>query len=120
MLCLEGRTTMPRFRTALFLLALALATATASPPTLTFDLDPHATQIPFGFGATLHSVHGTLKAASGKVELDLATGKASGEIVLDMKSAATGNEKRDKKMHEKVLESERFPQSVFHVERVDG
>jgi len=111
---------MPPIRTALFLLALGSAAATASAQTLTFDLDPQATQITFGFGATLHSVQGTLKAASGKVQLDIATGKASGEIVLDLKSAATGNEKRDLKMHQKVLETDRYPQAVFHVERIDG
>jgi polyisoprenoid-binding protein YceI len=114
---------MPRFRSVVFFLALALAAVSAavsSAQTLTFDLDPQATQITFGFGATLHSVQGTLKAASGKVQLDIATGKASGEIVLDLKSAATGNEKRDLKMHQKVLETDRYPQAVFHVERIDG
>ena len=86
---------MLRFRFVVCFLALSLTavfSAVAAAQTLTFDLDPQATQITFGFGATLHSVHGTLKAASGKVQLDPATGKASGEIVLDMKSAATGNE----------------------------
>jgi polyisoprenoid-binding protein YceI len=114
---------MPRFRTAVFLLVLvlaALSSGVARAQTVTFDLDPQATQITFGFGATLHSVQGTLKAAGGKVQLDVPTGKASGEITLDMKSAATGNEKRDQKMHQKILETERYPQAVFHVERVDG
>lgn len=116
---------MPRFRTAVFLLlglaAVSPGAARAqTPQTVTFDLDPQATHITFDFGATLHSVHGTLKAASGKVQLDVATGKASGDITLDMKSAATGNPKRDQNMHQKVLETERFPQAVFHVERVDG
>lgn len=111
---------MPRFRFVVCFLALSLTASLASAQTLTFDLDPQATQITFGFGATMHSVHGTLKAASGKVQLDPATGQASGEIVLDMKSAATGNEKRDQNMHQKVLETERFPQAVFHLERIDG
>ena len=112
---------MPRFRTAAFLLALILPLAArAGAQTLTFDLDPQATQVTFGFGATLHSVKGTLKVPAGKIQLDIATGRASGEIVLDLASASTGNSRRDKKMHEKILETARYPQAVLHVERVDG
>jgi polyisoprenoid-binding protein YceI len=121
LLSLKGRTAMPRLRTAAFLLALLLPLAArAGAQTLTFDLDPQATQVTFGFGATLHSVKGTLKVPAGKIQLDVATGKASGEIVLDMASASTGNSRRDKKMREKILETARYPQAVLHVERVDG
>jgi len=98
---------------------LSLA-APAAAQTLTFDLDSQATRLTFGFGATLHSVDGTIQVSAGKIQLELATGKASGEIVIDMTSAQTGNERRDKKMHEKILETARYPQAVLHVERVDG
>jgi polyisoprenoid-binding protein YceI len=112
---------MLRLRISALLLLLGLPfAAAAAAQTLTFDLDPKATQITFGFGATLHSVEGTIKVSSGKIQLDVATGKASGEIVVDMASAATGSERRDKKMHEKILETGRYPQAVYHVERVDG
>jgi len=115
---------MPRFRISALLLLLVISSlpfaAAAAAQTLTFDLDPQATRLTFGFGATLHSVDGTIQVSAGKIQLDLATGKASGEIVIDMTSAQTGNERRDKKMHEKILETARFPQAVLHVERVDG
>src|SRR4051794_15849309 len=112
---------MLRLRTTALLLALILAlAAAAAAQTLTFDLDPQATQVTFGFGATLHSVKGALRVPAGKVQLDIATGKASGEIVLDMTSATTGNARRDKKMHEKILETSHYPQAVLHVERIDG
>jgi polyisoprenoid-binding protein YceI len=115
---------MPRLRNTPLLLLLVMAglpfAASAAAQTLTFDLDPQATRLTFGFGATLHSVDGTIQVSAGKIQLDLATGKASGEIVIDMTSAQTGNERRDKKMHEKILETARYPQAVLHVERVDG
>jgi polyisoprenoid-binding protein YceI len=88
--------------------------------TLTFTLDPAATTIEFGFGATLHSVEGTLRAKEGKIEFDPETGKASGKIVIDATSAKTGNSRRDAKMHEKILESPKYPEWTFTVERVSG
>jgi polyisoprenoid-binding protein YceI len=115
---------MPRLRNSTLLLLLVMSglsfAASAAAQTLTFDLDPQATRLTFGFGATLHSVDGTIRVSTGKIQLDVATGKSSGEIVIDMTSAQTGNERRDKKMHEKILETARYPQAVFHVERVDG
>ena len=88
--------------------------------TLTFELDPAATSVQLTFGATLHTVNGSLKAESGTVQVDSETGKASGWIVLDATSAETGNPRRDHKMHEKILESRRYPDIVFSVERISG
>lgn len=104
--------------------AFTLVLTTAAPPlaaeTWTFQLDPAATSVRFHFGATLHTVHGTLRATEGRIDLDPATGEASGRIVLDATSAETGNERRDAKMHEKILESERYPQMIYTVRRVTG
>jgi polyisoprenoid-binding protein YceI len=112
---------MLRYRIAAVCLLLALApAASALAQVLTFDLDPQATQVTFGFGATLHSVRGTIQVPAGKIQLDLGTGKASGEILLDLASASTGNSRRDKKMREQILETGQYPQAVYHVERVDG
>jgi len=87
---------------------------------LTFELDPKATFITFTFGATLHSVTGALQAKHGSIKIDTKTGAASGWIVMDTTSANTGNSRRDRKMHEKILESRRFPDIVFDVQRVSG
>jgi polyisoprenoid-binding protein YceI len=95
-----------------------------SPPlaaeTLTFTLDPQATTIEFGFGATLHSVEGSLRAKEGKIDFDPATGQADGRIVIDATSAQTGNSRRDAKMHEKILESSKYPEMIYTVERISG
>jgi len=87
---------------------------------LTFQLDPAKTSVQFTFGATLHTVRGSLRAKQGTVRFDPATGTASGWILLDATSAQTGNSRRDHKMHEKILESRRFPDILFNVERISG
>ena len=51
---------------------------------------------------------------------DPATGKADGEIRIDVTSGVTGNGARDTKMHQDVLESERFPEAVFTPRNVEG
>jgi polyisoprenoid-binding protein YceI len=86
----------------------------------TLHLDPAKTTVQFTFGATLHTVHGTLRAKEGTIRFDPATGAAEGWVVLDATSAQTGNSRRDHKMHEKILESRRFPDITFTVERVSG
>lgn len=111
---------MFRRRTApLFLAAWSLASV-LSAETLTFELDPKATFVTFTFGATLHTVNGALQAKQGTAQIDTETGAASGWIVLDATTAKTGNSRRDRKMHEKILESKRFPDIVFDVQRVSG
>jgi polyisoprenoid-binding protein YceI len=111
---------MLRRRTApLFLAVLSLASV-LSAETLTFELDPAATTVEFTFGATLHTVDGSLRAKQGTLQLDTETGAARGRIVLDATSAQTGNPRRDSKMHEKILESGRYPDILFDVDRVSG
>lgn len=86
----------------------------------TFVLDPERTSLTFELGATGHDVHGLLHATGGAVSFDTETGAASGEITLDARHTETGNRKRDKTMHKKVLESEAHPLIVFRPERVEG
>jgi polyisoprenoid-binding protein YceI len=112
---------MARLRTVLALLAgSALALAALPGLAETFELQPQETRIAFTLGATLHTVHGTLRARRGSVRFDPATGAASGEIVLDAASAETGNASRDRDMHGKILESARYPEIVWRIDRVDG
>jgi len=109
---------MRRSRT-LFLVGLLLA-ASASAEPLVLELDPNQTRVEFGFGATLHSVSGSLRLEHGRLEIDPVTGAASGEIVLDAKSAKTGVARRDEKMHQEILESATFPKVTYTLERIDG
>jgi len=98
--------------------------ALAAPPLraqqLAFECDPRQTQVDFTLGATLHTVHGTFALKSGRILLDPNTGKAGGQIVVDAPSGNSGNEDRDKDMHRKVLESQKFPEIVFLPDRIEG
>lgn len=86
----------------------------------TFAFDPAATKVSFTLGATLHTVHGTMKLKSGEIRFDPRTGAAGGTVVVDATSAETGNQSRDSKMHREVLQSARYPEIVFTAERVTG
>lgn len=107
-------------RGALATLALLTAAAGCSAAQETSVAIAPQTSIEFALGATLHTVHGTFQAKRGDMRLNLATGQASGEVVVDASTGASGNSSRDKRMHKDVLESARYPEIVFRPERVDG
>ncbi|MFQ5876704.1 MAG: YceI family protein [Acidobacteriota bacterium] len=103
--------------------ALALACVLASPPPSTGEvlrLEPTATKVRFTLGATLHEVEGFFDLTRGEIHFDPGTGEASGRVVVAAASGDTANAKRDKKLHDKVLESERFPEIVFVPRRLEG
>jgi polyisoprenoid-binding protein YceI len=83
-------------------------------------LDPAQTKIEFTLPATAHTVHGRFKLKSGKIHFDEASGKAGGAIIVDATSGESGSDGRDKKMHQEVIESSKFPEIVFTPERVQG
>jgi polyisoprenoid-binding protein YceI len=85
-----------------------------------FNLDPQHTTINFTLGDVLHTVHGTFRLKQGKLNLNAASNKLTGEIVVDAKSGQSGSGMRDRKMHREVLESDRYPEIAFKPDRVDG
>src|SRR5205823_5580546 len=115
----RGGRPMLRKEVVWFPLALLLALP-LSAATYTFELDPAATKVDFTFGATLHTVDGFMRAKEGRVRIDPDTHEASGRFVLDATSAQTGVSRRDRKMHEKILESQRYPDIVFEPQRFSG
>ena len=103
------------------LLAAVLASAgSLDAQDRTLQMDPARTTLEFTLGAVLHTVHGTFRLADGRMSFDPATGRASGELVVDATSGQSGNAARDTKMHGDVLESARFPRIVFRPDRVEG
>jgi polyisoprenoid-binding protein YceI len=103
-----------------FVLALGLAAAppgAAEPYRLV--LDPASTQISFTLGATLHTVRGHFALATGEIRFDPESGAAGGEIRVDAKSGDTGIDRRDRVMHEEVLDSAHHPLLVLRPERVE-
>ncbi len=83
-------------------------------------LNPEESALNFELGSTLHTVHGAMNLVSGDLTFDSETGQASGLIRVDAQAIETGNGKRDKKMHEVVLESEKYPLFEYRVEHVEG
>ena len=68
----------------------------------------------------LHTVHGTFRLKQGSLRFDPASGRLTGEIVVDTKSGDSGSGMRDRKMHREVLESDRYPEITFRPDHVDG
>ena len=112
---------------AFLLLAIGVAAArvsqapAAAPGSeLTLALDADKSEIHWTLDTTLHTVHGTFKFKSGRLQFDPNSGRASGEIVVAATSGESGNDGRDKKMHGDVLESPRYQDIIFKVDRVEG
>ena len=100
---------------ALLLLALPVLAAER-----TLDLTPENTKIEWTLSDVLHTVRGTFQLKSGSVHFDPDTGKAGGEVVVNVASGNSGNETRDRRMHASILESGKYPDAVFTPDRIDG
>ena len=102
----------------IFVLGAQLAQAQSQ--SLKVVLDPAQTQVRWKLGADLHKVDGTFKLKSGEFIFNPSTGVAEGEILIDATTGESGNRDRDKRMHEEVLESTRYPAIFFHPTQVKG
>ena len=91
-----------------------------NPGEVTLNLDPAQSRLTWTLGSTLHNVHGTFSLKSGTMKFDPASGSARGEFIAYATSGESGNDSRDKKMHNEILESARFPDIVFRPTKVDG
>ena len=86
----------------------------------TFTVDVPSSKVDFTLGDVLHMVHGTFLLKSGTVTFDDVTGRASGEIVVDATSGESGSKARDHKMKKEILETDRFPDIVLKIQKIDG
>src|SRR5450755_1156360 len=112
---------LPVRRVALTVLGLIIGLAiSAAAQNAAFQLDPAQTSVKFTLGDVLHSVRGTFHLKHGALQFERASGKISGEIVVDAQSGESGSGMRDRKMHKEVLESERYPEIKFRPDHVDG
>jgi polyisoprenoid-binding protein YceI len=76
--------------------------------------------VAFELGTTFHDVHGTIQVREGDLQFDPASGAISGRIVVDATTASTNHKKRDQRMHNKVLESDQYPEIVLEPTGFDG
>jgi polyisoprenoid-binding protein YceI len=109
-----------RVRRAIVAVLFLSSTVTATAQNVGLQLDPQHTSVNFTLGDVLHTVRGTFELKRGALRLDPASGKLTGEVIVDAKSGQSGNGMRDRKMHREVLESDRYPEIVFRPDRVDG
>lgn len=87
---------------------------------MTLHFDPAATTINWTLKDILHTVHGTFRLKGGLVTLDEKTGEADGEIIVETASGESGNDTRDRRMKDDILESKKYPEAIFHPEKVTG
>ena len=87
---------------------------------LAFTVDLAESTVHWTLGSSLHTVHGTFALKGGSFQIDPATGKAGGEIVVDATSGKSGNDGRDRKMSKDVLETARFGEIIFRPGSVAG
>jgi polyisoprenoid-binding protein YceI len=100
--------------------AALLAAVSLSAQETALQIDPMRTEVGFTLADVLHTVHGKFTLKSGSIRFDPATGKASGELVVDAASGASGSPARDRRMHQNILESAKYPEIVFRPDRVAG
>lgn len=87
---------------------------------LLLEMDAAQGKVHWTLSTTFHTVHGTFALKKGMMRVDLATGRANGEIIVDATSGSSGNDGRDRKMHKEVLESSRYTDIVFRPDHVEG
>jgi polyisoprenoid-binding protein YceI len=88
--------------------------------TIVLTVDPAQSIVHWSLESSLHTVHGTFHVKRGSLSVDPATGKATGEIVVDATSGESGNGSRDHRMHKEILETARYSEVVFRPDHVDG
>jgi polyisoprenoid-binding protein YceI len=102
------------------LLALGVMAIPALAADYSLELNSETTKIQWVLGDALHTVHGTFNLKRGAIDFDTDTGKASGQVVVDVASGASGSEARDRRMHASVLESAKYPEAIFTPSRIEG
>jgi polyisoprenoid-binding protein YceI len=118
------RKRIPRFcrvlAAATLTLAVGSASAQSAPSEMTLHFDPTATTVRWTLKDILHTVRGTFQLKSGLITLDEKTGVAEGEIIVETASGESGNGARDRRMQNDVLESAKYPEAIFHPQKVTG
>jgi polyisoprenoid-binding protein YceI len=103
-----------------YLIPILLSAAVATAQETVVEFDPGRTKVEFTLADVLHTVKGTFKLKAGKMHFDPSTGAAGGSLIIDARSGDSGSSARDGRMHKNILESQKYPDITFTVQRVDG
>jgi polyisoprenoid-binding protein YceI len=83
----------------------------------TWTVVPEQSTVVFHASSTLHDFDGSATVAGGQV--DLTPGHESGWAAVTAASMKTGNESRDRKMHDKHMESATHPEVRFTLVKLE-
>jgi polyisoprenoid-binding protein YceI len=86
----------------------------------TFAVNPDASQVAFFLGGSDHGTRGTFHVQSGMVDFDRSVPKISGSVVVAAGSGNTGNQSRDHKMTNEVLDAAHFAEVTFVPQSYQG
>ncbi len=78
-----------------------------------FDVNPGASEVKFTLGASDHATRGTFHVERGTISFDPAAPKMEGAVLVAAGSGKTGNDGRDKKMTNDVLDASHFAEVSF-------
>jgi polyisoprenoid-binding protein YceI len=93
------------------LLLLFASSGLAQHQTLT--VSPESSVVGFTLGGSTHETHGTFHVQSGTIDFDRTAPKLSGSVVVAARSGTTGNDSRDRKMTNEVLDAPHFADVSF-------
>jgi polyisoprenoid-binding protein YceI len=105
--------------TACIMAVLGFA-ATSVAQEMAVQLDPALSHVDFVLGDVLHTVHGAFHLKDGFLRFDAQNGSASGQLTVDATTGESGSKGRDRKMHQQVLESAKYPDITFQPQSVIG
>ncbi len=111
---------LKRFRILLPMVMALVAVTAACAQEQVFQLDPARSSVDFTLADVLHTVHGTFRMKDSAIHFDRASGAATGALVVDATSGESGSNGRDKKMHKEILESRKYPEIRFTVQKIQG
>lgn len=86
-----------------------------SPGPKTFVVDPEGSEVTFLMQTTWHGVHGKTTAITGTIESagGAVFEDAVAKVVVDATTLDTGNQRRDKTMHNEYMMTTQWPQVIF-------
>jgi polyisoprenoid-binding protein YceI len=120
-LCMRPRLLRPAvIACALLFGTLPLLSAQTQPGNITLHFDPAHTRIRWTLDEILHTVHGTFHLKGGLVRFNPVTGAAEGELLVDLDSGESGSGARDRRIKRDILQSQTYPEAIFHPEKVTG
>jgi polyisoprenoid-binding protein YceI len=105
--------------------------ATAAPPELQvtavaanevkLEVDPAQSKVHYSLESSLHTVHGTFELKKGsEVHFNPESGSVGGEVAVYATSGESGNQSRDERMHKEILQTQKYPDAIFHPKHIEG